>query len=101
MASGTPKSPQELLAHVVRTRREALGLTQAALAVAAGVTNVTIYNYEAQRQFPKGAEQLVALAKALGLKPWQLIFDGEEEPTRAQDVQVIIGSRRFVLVEQG
>jgi transcriptional regulator with XRE-family HTH domain len=64
----------------VKRFRAARGLTQAELSSQLGVTLQTVFSYESGAQWPRD-EVLDALAKALNVRPWQLIADETEGGT--------------------
>ncbi len=57
--------------------RAARNLTQAGLAEVVGISEQTIWYYESGKHEPK-FEMLGALAKALKVRPWELIADESE-----------------------
>lgn len=69
----------------IESKRKALGLSQAALAVAAGVTSRSIGAWERGESSPQG-DNLRAVAKALQTKPeWILTGEGEMVAPPAQE----------------
>ncbi|MDB5093164.1 MAG: hypothetical protein JWO85_1265 [Candidatus Eremiobacteraeota bacterium] len=65
---------QSRLGARVRARREALALTQAALAARAGISRPSVANVEAGRQ-NVGLRQLVSLAQALDVELASLLCE--------------------------
>ncbi len=61
----------------VRRFRLARGITQGQLAELIGVTTHTVFHYESAARWPRD-EGMDGLAKALGVRPWQLLA-GEGE----------------------
>lgn len=60
----------------VKRFRQALGLTQAALAEKLGVTLQTVFNYEAGTKWPR-PDMIAALSNVLGVPPSQLLATEE------------------------
>jgi len=73
----------ELLGRNVRRAREASGMSQARLAVRAGVSQSTIARYERGLMAPQ-LEPFVKLAVALGVSPCHLLPGLAWDPTGAR-----------------
>lgn len=76
-------SRQAFAANILR-RRTALGLSQAQVAERAELTVQTISNYETGARWPQSPEVLDILAKALGVRPADLITQPGEAPLPAE-----------------
>lgn len=91
------------LAANLKTRREALGLTQEQLGAKAGLGGATIYQYEKAKRNAVIGKSLDALAQALSCAPWELLLPpGAAIPERSpspKSVRVSIGSDTFGLVK--
>ena len=74
-----PKSFGARLGGRVRAHREAKGWSQARLAEAVGVTSNYVGVLERGQKLPT-LDTLVALAKALGVPPGELLGAGERDP---------------------
>jgi putative molybdopterin biosynthesis protein len=80
----------------VRERREALGLSQVALAAAAGVTRQSVSAIEAGRATP-GVDVALRLAKALDGRVEDLFGEAAAEPTIATEPMSTIAEGRVAL----
>jgi len=67
-----------LSTNLKRLRKER-GLSQAALAELAGLEPMSIWNWESGTRWPRPANFDV-LAKALAVRPWQLLAEDAQEP---------------------
>ena len=76
-----------LFAANLRKLREARGLTQTALAEAAGLEMATVYQYEAQKRRAKLGDSLDALANALGVEPWELLAPPDAKQKQSLSVE--------------
>lgn len=76
-----PTELHENLQHNMKRYRKLLGLTQEELAERAGVSSGFIGEVEMCRKYP-GPDTLIGIAKALGLKPFQLLM-GPDDVTDA------------------
>lgn len=89
----------ERLAGAVRVRRRSLGLTQAELAAAVGVSEPTIRVIETARRDSYKPATLRDLARALGWtsKSIELVFDGKdpvELPDEEDDLRAVVADLR-------
>lgn len=67
----------EAFAANVRRFRQARGMTQGELAALIGVTTHTVFHYESAARWPRD-EGMDGLAKALKVRPWQLLAEEGE-----------------------
>ncbi len=79
MPKKPPTSLHPILAFRLRTARERMGLSQAALAEALGVSPGYVGDMESMKKFPS-ARVLERLAFVLGTKAYQLLVPPGEEP---------------------
>jgi transcriptional regulator with XRE-family HTH domain len=68
---------QELLAENIKLARKRMGISQMRLAELCDLSTGYIGDIELGRKFPS-AENLERLSEALGLRPYQLIYEPEE-----------------------
>lgn len=74
-------SVQQLIARNVRRARKQLGLSQAAVAARCGFSDSFVSEVERGRKYPS-AEALERIARALGLRPYQLLLEDEDWEVR-------------------
>lgn len=70
----------DVLAQIIKRRRQALNVSQTELAKLAGVTRQCVYLWENERTSPN-AKQLLALCAALKMAPNDLLRNNSEART--------------------
>lgn len=82
MEASDAKQLRNVLARNVRQRRREKGLSQEALAAAAGLHRTYVGSIERSER-NVSLDSLCALASGLSVAVWSLLFTGEEQPPRA------------------
>ncbi len=86
----------------LRRLREQRGLTQTALAEAAGLERMTVYQYEAEKRRAKLGDSLDTIAQALGVQPWELLVPPGtdlKKPSIEDALAVIAGAHGYGLTK--
>ncbi|MEI8096360.1 MAG: helix-turn-helix transcriptional regulator [Spirochaetales bacterium] len=91
-------SMNEVLTQNIRHFRTGLGLTQAHLAEAAGVSQNHIAEIEAGRKSPS-MELLDGLSRALAVRPWELLMS-EQERRDPQTIKRVFGDALGIFVRE-
>jgi transcriptional regulator with XRE-family HTH domain len=90
---------QTVLANNVRSARNQIGLSQQQLAEAAGISTNFIAQIEMGRKYPSPTV-LERIAKCLGLRPYQLLYDEPNASMEAEQAQLIISNLQKSLIDQ-
>ena len=90
---------QVVLSNNVKTARNRVGFSQQKLAELSGISTNFVAAIESARKFPS-PENLERLAASLGVKPYQLLYDGPSESLELTHVETIVTHHRNTLIEQ-
>ncbi len=79
----------------IKAARQACGMTQKALAEAAGVTTRTIQLYEANDRQPKNATTIISLAHALNVGTDYFLSEQELERIKEQEAFLSVAADKY------